>query len=64
MTGEVTALKHEVGNDTVEGGAGISKSILTGTQLAEVSRGLRYNVIIELEGDAPRGRVVDANVEL
>ena len=64
MAGEVTTLKHELGNDTMEAGASISVSILTGAQLAEVPRGLRHDIIKKLEDDAPCGRVVDSDVEL
>jgi hypothetical protein len=64
VAGEVTTLKHELGNDTMEAGASISVSILTGTQLAEVPRGLRYDIIKKLEDDAPCRGVVDSDVEL
>jgi hypothetical protein len=48
-TGEVTTLEHELGNDTVEGGALVveglaraSGTLLTSAESAEVLGGLRY----------------------
>jgi len=64
VTGEVTTLKHELGNDAVEAGASISKSMFTSTQFTEVFGRLRYIFIIELEGDAPRRGVADGDIEL
>ena len=62
--GEVATLKHELGNDAMEGRASISKTMFTGAQLAEVFRGLRYIFIIELEDDAPSVLAADTDVEL
>lgn len=38
--GEVTALQHEVGDDSVEGGAGVAEALFTGAQGSEVGGGL------------------------
>ena len=62
--GEVATLEHEVGDDTVEGGALVAETMLAGGELAEVLRRLVDNVIIELEDDAARGLSADGNVEL
>jgi len=64
VAGEVATLKHELGNDTMEFGTRISVSILTGTQLAEVSRGPWYVIIVELEGDALCIPAADGDVEV
>jgi hypothetical protein len=50
-TGEVTTLKHEVGDDAVEGGAGIAEAVLASAELAEVAGGLGNDVIVEVEDD-------------
>ena len=51
-TGEVTALKHEVGNDTMELGATVAEALLLGAQSTEVLDGLGDDVVEELEVDA------------
>jgi hypothetical protein len=52
-TGEVTTLKHELWNDTVELGANVALTFLGGlAELLEVLRGLRDDVVVELEIDA------------
>jgi len=51
-TGEVATLEHEVGNDSVERGALVSESILAGAELFEIFRGLRDNLVVEVEVDA------------
>ena len=62
--GEVATLEHEVGDDAVEGGALVAKTVLAGGELTEVLRGLRDDVVEEPEGDTARGRVVDGDIEL
>ena len=49
--GEVTSLKHELGDDTVEGRALVAKAILAGAELTEVAGGLGNDVVVELEVD-------------
>lgn len=41
---EVTALTHEVRDNTVEGAAFVAKPLLTGTQCTEVLSSLWYNI--------------------
>lgn len=53
-TGEVTALEHELGDDTVEGGALVPEAVLAGAEFQEVAGGLRDNIVVELEVDAAR----------
>lgn len=49
VVGEVTALAHEVGNDTVEGGALVAVALLAGAQGAEVFGGPGHDVRAQLE---------------
>jgi hypothetical protein len=51
-TGEVTTLKHELGDHTVELGAGVAEALLAGAESAEVLSGLGDNIIVEGEVDA------------
>lgn len=53
--GEVTTLKHEVGDNTVEGRSGVAKTMLASGKLTEVGGGLRDDVVEELEHDAAQG---------
>ena len=39
-TGEVTTLEHELGDDTVELGAGVAEALLAGSKGTEVLSGL------------------------
>jgi hypothetical protein len=50
--GEVTTLKHEVGDDTVELRALEAEAHLTGAKSGEVLHGLWDYIIVELEVDA------------
>jgi hypothetical protein len=51
-TGEVTTLKHELGDHTVELGASVAEALLAGAESAEVLGGLGNNIIEEGEVDA------------
>jgi hypothetical protein len=51
-TGEVTTLKHEVGDDSVEGRASVAEALLTSAESAEVLGSLGDYIIEEVEGDA------------
>ena len=64
MTGEVSSLEHELGDDTVEAGSLVSEPVLARSELAEVASGLGDDVVVQLEDDAARGLVVDGDVEL
>jgi hypothetical protein len=61
---EVTALKHELRDDTVEARAGVAETILARGKFTEVSRGLRHNIVVQFEDDAARGLVADADIKL
>lgn len=51
-TGEVTALEHELGDDTVERRALVAEAVLASAELQEVTGGLGNDVVVELEVDA------------
>ena len=53
-TGEVTTLKHKVGNDTVELGARVAETLLAGAESAEVLDSLGDYIVEELKVDAAR----------
>lgn len=52
MASEVTTLKHELRDDTVESGLGVSKTLLTSAESTKVLGGLGDDFIVELEVDA------------
>lgn len=49
MVGEIASLAHEVGDDTVEGGAFVAETFLAGTEGAEVVRRFRDDVASQLK---------------
>ena len=51
-TGEVTTLEHELGDHTVELGAGVAEALLAGAESTEVLSSLGDNIIVEGEVDA------------
>ena len=51
-TGEVTTLKHEVGDHTVELGAGVAEALLASAESAEVLSSLGDDIFEEGEVDA------------
>ena len=68
--GEVSALAHEVGDDSVEdavlvveGLARLADALLAGAQRAEVLHGLGHGGAVEAHGDPPRGLAADGDVE-
>jgi len=61
---EVAPLEHEVGNDTVEFGSFVSKTMLPSSKLAEVLRGFRDVLVIQLEDDAACGLAVHGDIKL
>jgi len=69
--GEVTTLKHELGDDTVEAGAlvveglaGAASALLAGAESAEVLGGLGGLVGEKLHDNAARGRTANGDVEV
>ena len=63
-TGEIAALQHELGDDTVELGTLVPKSMLARGEFTEVLGRLWHYVVIELEDNAASGFVVDSDIEL
>ena len=63
VLGEITSLKHELWNDSVEDCSLISEAVLSGTELSEISGSLRYICIKQLESDSSSFFPVDFNVE-
>jgi len=59
--GEVTTLKHEVGDDTVELGARVAEALLASAESAEVLDGLGDNIVEKLEVDTA-GALLDGVV--
>jgi len=51
-TGEVTTLEHEFGDDAVELGALVTKTLLASAESTEVLDGLGDDVVEELKVDA------------
>jgi len=49
---KVTSLEHEVGDDAVEGRAGVAEALLASAESAEVLDGARDGLVEEVEGDA------------
>ncbi len=46
VVGEVTTLKHELRNDSVESRAGVTEALLTGAESTEVGSGLWDDVVV------------------
>jgi hypothetical protein len=46
-TGEITTLKHEVGNDTVELGAFVAANLVASAEGTEILSGLRDYIVVQ-----------------
>jgi len=69
-TSEITTLKHEVGDHTVEraalvaeGLAGAANTLLTSAEAAEVLSGLGHDIAVELEDDTASRSTTDGDIE-
>jgi hypothetical protein len=62
--GEITALKHELGDHTVEGGILVAVTILASRKFPEVSCGYGDDGIIQLKNDSTSRSTIDGNVKL
>ena len=62
--GKVAALEHEIGNDTVERGSGVTKPVLARGELAEVPGCLGHDLVEKPEHDAAGLLAVDCDFEL
>jgi hypothetical protein len=61
--GEVASLAHELGDHSVELAALVAEALLASAKSAEVLRGLRHNIVVQLEGDAPLRLATDVQIE-
>jgi len=61
---KVATLQHELRDDAVEAGAGITESVLSRAEFPEVTGCLGDLVVKEVEDDATRRRPSDGNVEI
>jgi len=62
--GEITTLQHEVLDDTMEGGALVAESWLTGGELEEIVHGLGGLLAVETNVDALLGLTANGNVKI
>jgi len=64
VVGEVAALAHEVGNDSMERRTLEAETLIAGAQGAEVLRRLRSHVRTQFHHDAANGLSVDCHIEV
>jgi len=69
-TSEITTLKHELRDNTVERAALVAKrlarlasSLLTSAEATEVLSGLRDNIVVKLEDDAASRSTTDGDIK-
>ena len=62
--GEIASLIHELGNDTVESGALISKTLLSSCQCSEIFRGFWDCLAVQAHDNTPYGLVAMGNIEV
>lgn len=63
VVGEIAALAHEVGDDTVESGAFVSESLLAGAQCSEVFTRFWSYISSQLDDDTTERLVVSLHIE-
>ncbi len=63
-TGEITTLKHEIRDNTMEGGSCVSETILASGELTEIPGGPGDDIIVEFEDDAASTCTVNSDIEL
>lgn len=51
-TGEVTALEHEIRDDTMETGAGVAEALFASAKSTEILSGLGNDVVVKVEFDS------------
>lgn len=59
-TGEVTALKHELRDNAVEGRTSVAEALLAGAESAEVLSGLWDYIVVEVEVDTASVRYIES----
>jgi len=52
LSGEVTALAHEAGDDSVEWRTGVTETFLPSAEGSEVLDGLWHNIVVHVEDDS------------
>lgn len=63
MVGEVTALKHKVGNDPVKSRCSVAKALLSSAQRSEILSCFRNYVVVEFKYDPTSRFSIDGNVK-
>lgn len=63
VSGEVSTLQHELGDDSVEDGVGVTKALLAGAQSSEVLGGLGHLVGKQLKVDLADGLAANRDLE-
>jgi len=61
--GEVAALTHEAGDDSVEGGSLVSEALLSGAKSAEILAGFGTNVRVQRHHDTPSWLAANSHIE-
>jgi len=64
LVGEVTALQHEVWDNSVEWRVLVAESLLAGSQSSEVLSGLGGHILEKLEGDSSKRLLVGGDIEI
>jgi len=64
MASEVTTLTHELGDDSVELGAGVAESMHASAEFTEILGGLGDDVVIKFEDDATLRGTTDRDIEI
>lgn len=64
VAGEITALKHELGDHPVETGTFIAKSVLASCELPEVSCGFGDDFVVQFENDSTTWLTINLDVKL
>jgi len=64
VSGEVTTLAHEAGDDSVEDRVGVAETFFTGAEGSEVFAGFWGFVGVEFEDHSALGFATDGNVKV
>jgi len=64
VVGKVSALAHEVGDDTMESGASVAKAFLSGAQGAEILSSLGHHIGPQLHDNSAHGLTTGSDVEI
>ena len=64
MVGEVATLAHEISDNTVEAGTGVSESLLPRTESTEVFSGLGDNIGTQFHDNTAGRLAADGDIEV